>query len=49
MSWEDMRKKEHFLEVRGYDETMLHYGFDDYGFVNRLSLLGFCLRISRIN
>lgn len=33
-------KKEHFLQVGGYDEKMLYYGFDDYDFANRLSLSG---------
>lgn len=33
-------KREHFMAVGGYDERMKHYGFDDYDFANRLSLLG---------
>lgn len=33
-------KKEHFLDVGGYDERMKYYGFDDYDLVNRLEIYG---------
>jgi len=33
-------KKEDFQAVNGYDERMLHYGFDDIDFANRLEAKG---------
>ncbi|MES2376041.1 MAG: glycosyltransferase family A protein [Bacteroidota bacterium] len=33
-------KKDDFLNVNGYDESMLHYGFDDFDFSNRLQMNG---------
>lgn len=33
-------KKEHFHAINGYDERMLHYGFDDIDFANRLESIG---------
>lgn len=35
-------KKEDFLAINGYDERMLHYGFDDIDFANRLEAIGLC-------
>jgi len=37
-------RKEDFLRVRGFDERMDHYGFEDWDFVNRLELDG-CRRV----
>ncbi|PRX55253.1 glycosyltransferase family A protein [Flagellimonas meridianipacifica] len=34
-----MRKKD-FLKIRGYDESMIGYGFEDFDLRNRLELLG---------
>lgn len=33
-------KKSDFLKVRGFDEQMDHYGFEDWDFVNRLEMDG---------
>lgn len=33
-------KKEDFLAIRGYDEQMIHYGFEDYDLINRLEMRG---------
>ncbi|MFD2148649.1 galactosyltransferase-related protein [Mucilaginibacter antarcticus] len=38
-------KKKDFLAVNGYDETMKHYGFDDYDFLNRLQFLGLTKKV----
>jgi glycosyltransferase involved in cell wall biosynthesis len=33
-------RREDFYKIRGYDEKMNNYGFEDYDFVNRLELAG---------
>jgi len=33
-------KKNDFYKIRGYDERMVNYGFEDYDFANRLELSG---------
>lgn len=33
-------RKQHFLHVNGYDEKMLHYGFEDIDLANRLEAAG---------
>lgn len=33
-------RKDDFLAVEGFDESMNNYGFDDYDFANRLELIG---------
>jgi hypothetical protein len=33
-------KKQSFLNIKGYDERMANYGFEDYDFINRLELSG---------
>ena len=35
-------KKNDFMEVRGYDESMRDYGFEDNDLINRLEMKGLC-------
>lgn len=42
-------RREDFYKIRGYDEKMNNYGFEDYDFVNRLEMAGLKKRMFHNN
>lgn len=42
-------RREDFYKIRGYDEKMSNYGFEDYDFVNRLEMAGVKKRLFQNN
>lgn len=42
-------RREDFYKIRGYDEKMSNYGFEDYDFVNRLEMAGLKKRMFHNN